>query len=110
MRSKVRSELHQKAKGLASSPGVYLMKESAGNVLYVGKAKSLKSRVSSYFQPETHEHPRTELMLTGVFEFEIIHTETEQEALILECSLIKRYRPRFNIRLKEINSDFQMIR
>ena len=101
MRSKVRSELLDTAKNLATSPGVYLMKEASGHIIYVGKAKSLKSRVSSYFQPVTHEHPRTELMLTSVHEFEIIHTETEQEALVLECTLIKRYKPKFNIRLKD---------
>ncbi len=101
MRSKVRSELLDTAKNLATSPGVYLMKEASGHIIYVGKAKSLKARVSSYFQPITHEHPRTELMLTNVHEFEIIHTETEQEALVLECTLIKRYKPKFNIRLKD---------
>ncbi|MBC7397691.1 MAG: GIY-YIG nuclease family protein, partial [Bdellovibrionales bacterium] len=101
MRSKERSELLEKAKTLATSPGVYLMKETAGGILYVGKAKSLRSRVSSYFQPETHEHPRTELMLTNAVDFEIIHTETEKEALVLECTLIKRYKPKFNVRLKD---------
>jgi excinuclease ABC subunit C len=101
MRSKVRSELLEKAKTLATTPGVYLMKEAAGQILYVGKAKSLKSRVSSYFQPITHEHPRTELLLTNVLDFEVIHTETEQEALVLECTLIKRYKPKFNVRLKD---------
>jgi excinuclease ABC subunit C len=101
MRSKVRTELLDKAKSLATTPGVYLMKEAAGQILYVGKAKSLKSRVSSYFQPITHEHPRTELLLTNVIDFEIIHTETEQEALVLECTLIKRYKPKYNVRLKD---------
>ena len=101
MRSKARSELLDKARTLATSPGVYLMKEASGHILYVGKAKSLKSRVSSYFQPITHEHPRTELMLTNAVDFEVIHTETEQEALVLECTLIKRYKPKFNVRLKD---------
>jgi excinuclease ABC subunit C len=101
MRSKVRSELLDKAKTLATTPGVYLMKEASGQILYVGKAKSLKSRVSSYFQPITHEHPRTELMLSNALDFEVIHTETEQEALVLECTLIKRYKPKFNVRLKD---------
>ncbi len=101
MRSKERSELLEKAKSLATSPGVYLMKESAGVIIYVGKAKSLRSRVTSYFQPTIHEHPRTELMLTNVRDFEIIHTETEKEALVLECTLIKRYKPKFNVRLKD---------
>lgn len=100
-RSSLRTSLLEKAKSLATSPGVYLMKDQAQGVLYVGKAKSLKSRVSSYFQPITHEHPRTEMMLTHAVDFEVIHTETENEALVLECTLIKRYRPKFNVRLKD---------
>ena len=96
-----RTELLEKAKSLATSPGVYLMKHSGGQVLYVGKAKSLRSRVSSYFQPIAHEHPRTEMMLQLVESFEIIHTETENEALVLECTLIKRFKPKYNVRLKD---------
>lgn len=100
-RSDKKTALLEQAKSLATSPGVYLMKNPDGQILYVGKAKSLRSRVSSYFQPIVHEHPRTELMLSEVIAFEIIHTETENEALVLECTLIKRYKPRFNIRLKD---------
>ena len=100
-RSEHKTSLLDKAKKLATTPGVYLMKSHEGDIIYVGKAKSLRSRVSSYFQPITHEHPRTELMLTNVKEFEIIHTETENEALVLECTLIKRYKPKYNIRLKD---------
>jgi len=100
-RSDKKTALLEQAKSLATSPGVYLMKSPAGQILYVGKAKSLRARVSSYFQPIVHEHPRTEMMLSEVVEFEIIHTETENEALVLECTLIKRYKPRFNIRLKD---------
>ena len=100
-RSPHRTELLEKAKNLAATPGVYLMKHAQGQILYVGKAKGLRSRVSSYFQPITHEHPRTEMMLQMVDHFEIIHTETENEALVLECTLIKRYKPKFNIRLKD---------
>jgi excinuclease ABC subunit C len=96
-----RTLLLDKAKTLATSPGVYLMKQDSGQVLYVGKAKSLRSRVSSYFQPITHEHPRTELLLQNVIDFEVIHTETENEALVLECTLIKRYKPKYNVRLKD---------
>ncbi len=100
-RSDHRTALLGTARALAASPGVYLMKSREGRIIYVGKAKSLRARVSSYFQPVVHEHPRTELMLTEVVEFEVIHTETENEALVLECTLIKRYKPRFNIRLKD---------
>jgi excinuclease ABC subunit C len=96
-----KTRLLEEAKKLATSPGVYLMKSVQGDILYVGKAKSLRSRVSSYFQPVIHEHPRTELLLKGVETFEVIHTETENEALVLECTLIKRYKPKFNIRLKD---------
>ena len=95
-----RTNLLEKAKALSLTPGVYLMKHETG-IIYVGKAKSLRSRVSSYFQPITHEHPRTELMLQTVQDFEVIHTETENEALVLECTLIKRYKPKFNVRLKD---------
>jgi excinuclease ABC subunit C len=100
-RPEARTRLLDKAKSLATTPGVYLMKDTELGILYVGKAKSLKNRVSSYFQPIVHEHPRTELLLTNVVDFEVIHTETETEALVLECTLIKRYRPKFNVRLKD---------
>ncbi len=100
-RSDKKTNLLETAKTLATSPGVYLMKSGEGQIVYVGKAKSLRARVSSYFQPVVHEHPRTELMLTEVSNFEVIHTETENEALVLECTLIKRYKPKFNIRLKD---------
>jgi excinuclease ABC subunit C len=100
-RSDKKTNLLETARTLASSPGVYLMKSGEGQIVYVGKAKSLRSRVTSYFQPVVHEHPRTELMLSEVSNFEVIHTETENEALVLECTLIKRYKPKFNIRLKD---------
>jgi excinuclease ABC subunit C len=100
-RSDKKTTLLGQAKALAASPGVYLMKTATGQIVYVGKAKSLRSRVTSYFQPVIHEHPRTELMLGEVTTFEVIHTETENEALVLECTLIKRYKPKFNIRLKD---------
>jgi excinuclease ABC subunit C len=100
-RSDKKTALLEQAKALATTAGVYLMKGSSGQILYVGKAKSLRARVSSYFQPVVHEHPRTEMMLSEVVEFEVIHTGTENEALVLECTLIKRYKPRFNIRLKD---------
>ena len=99
-RSQKRTELLEKAKNLATTPGIYLMKSGA-QIIYVGKAKSLRARVSSYFQPIVHDHPRTELMLQNVEEFEIIHTETENEALVLECTFIKRHKPKFNVRLKD---------
>ncbi len=99
-RTQKRTELLEKAKILATTPGIYLMKAGA-QIIYVGKAKSLRARVSSYFQPVVHDHPRTELMLQTVEDFEIIHTETENEALVLECTFIKRHKPKFNVRLKD---------
>ena len=106
-RSSKRTELLEKAKNLATSPGIYLMKTGShsahgkNQIIYVGKAKSLRARVTSYFQPITHEHPRTELMLQNVEDFEVIHTETENEALVLECTFIKRHKPKFNVMLKD---------
>ena len=77
------------------------MKDATGHVLYIGKAKSLRSRVSSYFQAIPHETPRTELMVSRAHHFDVILTETETEALILESTLIKKHKPKFNVRLKD---------
>jgi excinuclease ABC subunit C len=96
-----RSALLQQARETKTSPGVYLMKETGGNILYVGKAKNLKNRLLTYFQAPVHEYPRIEMMVSRVDHFEVILTETEAEALILEATLIKKYKPKFNIRLKD---------
>lgn len=101
MEKQGRSELLARARESAVSPGCYLMKDLEGGVLYVGKAKSLRARLASYFQGEVHPHPRTELMVQRVERFDLILTETENEALILENTLIKKYKPRFNVRLKD---------
>ncbi|MDR3607224.1 MAG: excinuclease ABC subunit UvrC [Oligoflexia bacterium] len=93
--------LLDQAHAASSSPGVYLMKNEAGETIYVGKAKSLRSRLSQYFQAAPHENPRTEMMVARVARFDVILTETEAEALILECTLIKKHKPRFNVRLKD---------
>jgi excinuclease ABC subunit C len=81
------------------------MKDEQGSILYIGKAKNLKNRLLTYFQGAMagtpHETPRTELMVTRAFHFDVILTETESEALILECTLIKKHKPKFNIRLKD---------
>ena len=100
-RSPKRQSLFEAAREAAQEPGVYLMKDPAGVVLYVGKAKNLKNRLTSYFQGIVHEHPRTEMLVQTADVFDVIITETEAEALILECTLIKKYKPRFNIRLKD---------
>jgi excinuclease ABC subunit C len=77
------------------------MKDEADLILYVGKAKNLKNRLTTYFQPAVHEVGRTEIMVHRVHHFDIILTETESEALILECTLIKKHKPKYNIRLKD---------
>ncbi|MSQ14451.1 MAG: excinuclease ABC subunit UvrC [Dehalococcoidia bacterium] len=82
-------------------PGVYLMKDKGGIVLYVGKAASLRNRLGSYFGPQTGFAPKTRKLVGRVADFEVILTGSEQEALILECQLIKRYKPYYNVRLKD---------
>jgi excinuclease ABC subunit C len=96
-----RAELLKTAHDTTSSPGVYLMKDVESTVIYVGKAKNLSNRLSQYFQIGPHEVPRTEMMVTRVARFDVILTETEAEALILEATLIKKHKPKFNVRLKD---------
>ncbi len=96
-----RSDLLANAKEATHSPGCYLMKDAAGGVVYVDKAKNLRNRLISYFQSAVHEIPRVELMVSRVDRFEVILTETETEALLLEHTLIKKYKPHFNVRLKD---------
>lgn len=96
-----RSELLKEVKEAPTSPGVYLMKDSTGVILYVGKAKHLRNRLTSYFQRIPHEIPRIEFLVQKIERFEVILTETEKEALILECTLIKKHKPHYNIRLKD---------
>ncbi len=86
---------------LPQSPGVYLMKDIQGTIIYVGKAKNLKNRVTSYFRGFDAHPPKTQTLVVNIDEFEYILTDTEVEALILEDNLIKQYMPRFNIRLKD---------
>lgn len=90
-----------KLAALPSSPGVYLMKDAQGEILYVGKAAALRSRVRSYFQSPDGLHQRTQALVREIADFEVIQTATESEAFLLEDSLIKRYQPRFNIRLRD---------
>lgn len=96
-----RAQLLEQAKETNTSPGVYLMKDSHGLVLYVGKAKHLRNRLISYFQSPVHEDPRIEWLLAKVTHFDVILTETEAEALILEATLIKKHKPKHNVRLKD---------
>lgn len=88
-------------KNLPDKPGVYLMKNSLGEVIYVGKAKVLKNRVKSYFQKSKNHSEKVKVMVKNIAEFEYIVTDSEMEALILECNLIKKYSPKYNILLKD---------
>ncbi len=93
--------IKSKLKNLPMSPGVYIMKNSDGKVIYVGKSKLLKSRVSQYFIKSKSHTTKTVAMVSNVADFDYIMTDTETEALALECNLIKKYRPKYNILLKD---------
>tara|TARA_Y100000590_G_scaffold221969_1_gene251241 strand:- start:4566 stop:6383 length:1818 start_codon:yes stop_codon:yes gene_type:complete len=86
---------------LPVKPGVYLMKEKSGKVIYIGKASILRNRVRSYFQKKTNLPPKIQRMVSSIDDFEFIITESELEAFLLESNLIKQYQPRFNARLKD---------
>lgn len=93
--------LRKKANELPHSPGVYLMHDRTGTVIYVGKAKRLKNRVTSYFRALDSHTPKVLAMVENVADFNTIMTDTEFEALVLECSLIKQHAPKYNILLKD---------
>lgn len=94
-------ELKEKALTLPYAPGVYLMKDKTDKVIYVGKAKKLKNRVSQYFQDTASHSPKTRMMVSKIHHFDVIVAASEFEALVLECSLIKRHMPKYNILLKD---------
>lgn len=94
-------DLQEELKKLPDKPGVYLMKDESGTIIYVGKARVLKSRVRQYFQSGAAHTPKVAAMVAKISEFEYIVTDTELESLILECNLIKELRPKFNILLKD---------
>ncbi len=96
--------LPEKLENLPAAPGVYQHKDKGGKVLYVGKAKNLRNRVRQYFQKSRSLGPRIEQMLSKATDLEVIVTDTEVEALILEANLIKKYRPRYNVSLKDDKS------
>lgn len=93
--------IQEELKKLPRKPGVYIMKDFLGNIIYIGKAKNLYNRVHQYFQNSKSLTPKTRSMVPKISEFEYIVTDTEMEALILECNLIKEYRPKYNISLKD---------
>ncbi|EHI97807.1 Excinuclease ABC C subunit domain protein [Clostridium sp. DL-VIII] len=97
-------DIKEKVKILPSCPGVYLMKDSLKNVIYVGKSKNLKNRVSSYFQNSKFHSPKVIKLVQNLKDFEYIITDTEFEAFLLECELIKKIKPAYNKQMKSPKS------
>lgn len=95
------AELKDKAHQLPLLPGVYMMRDKAGNIIYVGKAKALKNRVSQYFADLASHSVKTRQMVRTIDDFEVIFSKTEFDALLLENTLIKKYKPKYNILLKD---------
>ncbi len=93
--------LREKTKHLTTEPGVYLMKTQDEAIIYIGKAKNLKNRVTSYFRESAVHSPKVATMVSHVWDYDFIVTESEYEALLLECSLIKQHKPHYNILLKD---------
>ena len=93
--------LRDKTHKLTTSPGCYIMKNKSHEIIYIGKAKNLKNRVSSYFRAGQDHLPKVGKMVSNVYDYEFIVTDSEFEALVLECSLIKQYKPKYNILLKD---------
>ncbi|MGL5753782.1 MAG: excinuclease ABC subunit UvrC [Paraclostridium sp.] len=94
-------DIQEQLKKLPAEPGVYLMKDENDKVIYVGKAISLKNRVRQYFQSSKNHTSKVKSMVKNIYKFEYIITDSELEALILECSLIKQYRPKYNVLLRD---------
>lgn len=94
-------DIKEHLKNLPAEPGVYLMKDKFDNIIYVGKAISLKNRVRQYFQSSKNHTSKVKSMVKNIDKFEYIITDSELEALILECNLIKRYRPKYNVLLRD---------
>lgn len=104
-----RPDFGSRLSALPTHPGVYIMKNATGDVLYVGKAQALRNRVRSYFQSQIRHDPKTRELVTQIADFEVIRTDTVNEALILENELIKRYLPKYNIMLKD-NSTYPYLK
>lgn len=94
-------DIKENLKKLPDSPGVYMHKDRLGQVIYVGKAISLRNRVRQYFQSVAGQNPKVRAMVSHIAEFEYITCQTEMEALILECNLIKKYAPKYNVLLRD---------
>lgn len=112
-------DIQEELKKLPQKPGVYLMKNQEDEIIYVGKAINLKNRVRQYFQSAKNQPPKVQNMVPHIVEFEYIVTDSEMEALILECNLIKKHSPKYNVMLKDdkmypyikvtLNEDFPRI-
>ena len=107
--TKTMKNFKNKIKSLRKSPGVYIFKDAKGKVLYVGKAKNLRSRVWSYFNSTHDIEPKTQILVSKIDDLEYILTDTETEALMLENNLIKKYQPRYNILLRD-DKNYQFIK
>ena len=93
--------LEEELKNLPELPGVYIMHAQDDEIIYVGKAKILKNRVRQYFGSNKNHSPKVVAMVSNIAYFEYIVTDSEVEALVLECNLIKKHRPKYNILLKD---------
>ena len=94
-------DIKENLKKLPDCPGVYMHKDKLGQVIYVGKAISLRNRVRQYFQSAAKTNPKVRALVSHIAEFEYITCSTEMEALILECNLIKKYMPKYNVLLRD---------
>jgi excinuclease ABC subunit C len=97
----INTDIKTKLENLPAKPGVYLMKDASGRIIYVGKAKSLRNRVRAYFQDAPPYHPKISALVSKISDFDVLATDSEMEALILESNLIKEYKPRYNVNLKD---------
>ena len=94
-------DFNEELKKLPDRPGVYIMHDSSDEIIYVGKAVNLKNRVRQYFQNSKNKSPKVSAMVSHIAYFEYIVTDSEMEALLLECNLIKEHRPKYNVMLKD---------
>ena len=101
MLTQIKNFLLEQIKLLENSPGVYQFYDAEEKLLYVGKAKKLKNRVSSYFSKVKYENKKTKVMVSKINTLKTIYLDSEIDALLLENSLIKKYQPRYNIQLKD---------
>ena len=94
-------DIQQELKKLPDCPGVYMHKDAFGQIIYVGKAISLRNRVRQYFQSSKNQTPKVRKMVQHIVEFEYITCGSEMEALILECNMIKKHQPKYNVLLRD---------